>query len=255
MDIVCGQIRLYILDDALVGACLIKLLCLHNTGAHRRHLRPESGADNSGHQMPAKCRTGHLQVGVLFELCVIHINGGGALKECLVLLYIHIQMGAVGGKAGMQSGGAAWTEIPAQIGSADKHDFRLLLLDQVAKHLGISIGSIVLQQGAVRIIDPVGSVAAQCLQVVCFQAAAQHHAAQLYLQIIGQLPAFAEQLIADALEQAFPLLTKSPYALEGGSIRAVVFSHCILLLSVRSNASRSEGPPVWRRPPALRRRP
>ena len=107
MDVIGGQGRGDLLDHDLGGTGLIVGLGLHNTGTDGGHLGTETGADDGGHQVTAEGRTGHLQVGVLLELGVVHIDVGGGAQEVLVLLHIHVQMGAVGGQAGVQTGSAA----------------------------------------------------------------------------------------------------------------------------------------------------
>ena len=181
--------------------------------------------------MAAEGGTGHLEVGVLLKLGVVHIDGGGGAQELLVLLHIHIQMGAVGGQAGVQAGGAAGTQVTAQVGGADQNDLGLFLLHQVAQDLGVAVGGVILEQRAVDVVDTVGAIAAQSLDVLIVELAAHHHAAQLDAQIVGQFAALAEQLVADGLDHALTLFTKDPHALEGGGVHRIVFSHCTSLLS------------------------
>ena len=118
MDVVGSQSGRNILDDDLVSTGLIERLHLHDAGADGGHLRAEARADDGSHQVAAECGAGHLQVGVLLELGVVHINVGGGAQEVLVLLDIDVQMGAVGGQAGVQTGCAAGAEVAAKIGRA-----------------------------------------------------------------------------------------------------------------------------------------
>src|SRR5699024_11466950 len=125
---------------------------LHDDGADGGHLQAEARADDGGHQVAAERRAVHLQVGVLFELGVVHINVGGGAQEVLVLLHIHIQVGAVGGQAGVQPGGAAGAQVTAQVGGADQRDLELFVHDQGAQSLGIAVGSVVLEQRALQVV-------------------------------------------------------------------------------------------------------
>ena len=230
MDVVRGQSGGNVLNDDLVGTGLVERLHLHDAGADGGHLRAEARADDGSHQVAAKCGAGHLQVGVLLELGVVHIDVGGGAQEVLVLLNINVQMGAVGGQTGVQTGCAAGAEVAAEVGRADQHDLRLLVHDEVAQRLGIAIGGVVLQQGAVDIVNTVSAVAAQSLEVSLSQTAAHDNASQLNAKVVGQLAALAQQLIADGLDLAFALLAENPHALEGGGVHCIEFSHCSFLL-------------------------
>ena len=180
--------------------------------------------------MAAESGAGHLQVGVFLKLGVVHIDVGGGAQEVLVLLDIHIQVGAVGGQTGVQAGCAAGAEVTAQVGSADQHDLGLFLHNEITQSLGIAIGGVVLQQRAVDVVHAVGTVAAQRLDIVLVQLAAHHNAAQLHAQVVGQLAAFAQQLVADGLDLTFTLLAEYPHAFEGGGVHCIEFSHCSFLL-------------------------
>jgi hypothetical protein len=231
MDIVSSQSGGNLLNNNLGSTSFVERLGLHNAGAHGGHLRAEARADDGGHQVAAECGTGHLQVGVLFKLGVVHINGGGGAQEVLILGDIHIQVGAVSSQAGVQAGCAAGAKVTAQVGSANQHNFRLFLHDEVTQNLGIAIGGVVLQQGAVDIVNAVCAVAAESLEVVLVDLAAHHNAAQLNAKVVGQFAAFTQQLIADGLYLAFALFAEYPHALEGGGVHCIEFSHCTSLLS------------------------
>ena len=182
--------------------------------------------------MAAECGTGHLQMGALIKLHVIHIQGGGGLQEGFVLLNVDIQVGAVGGKAGVQHGGTAGAQVTADIGRADQHDLGLLFHYDVADHLGIGVGGVVLQQGMLAHDDAVGAVAAQLLGQT-FYMIAQQQSAQLHAQVVGQLAAFADQLKIGGHQLALALLAEYPYALEGGGIGIHKSRHSHFLLSIR----------------------
>ena len=126
MDIVGGQGRGDLFDHDLGGAGLVIRLGLHDAGADGGHLRAEARADDGGHQVAAERRAGHLEVGVLLKLGVVHVDVGGGAQELLVLLHIHIQVGAVGGQAGVQAGRAARAQVAAEVGRADEHDLGFL---------------------------------------------------------------------------------------------------------------------------------
>ena len=68
-----------LLDNDLISLGLVEGGALHNAGTNGRHLGTEAGADDGRHQVAAECGTGHLQVGALIELHVVHIHGGGGL--------------------------------------------------------------------------------------------------------------------------------------------------------------------------------
>jgi hypothetical protein len=231
MDVGLVQLHVHVDDLRLRGTGLVIGLGLHDAGTHGGHLGTEAGADDGGHQVTAEGRTGHLQVGVLLELGVVHVDGGGGLQEGLVLLHVHVQVGAVGGQAGVQAGRAAGAQVTADVGGADEEDLGLLVLHQVTDDLGVGVGGVDIQQLVVAVVHLVGAVAAQGLQVVLLDVLAQHHAAQLHAQVVGQLAALGEELVAGGHNHALALLTENPYALEGGGILTIK-SHCVALLSL-----------------------
>ena len=122
----------------------------------------------------------------------------------------------------MQPGGHAGAQVAADVGGPDEEHLGLLVLHQIAQHLGVGVGGVVLQQGMVTDVHAVRAVAAQGLGIGLVHAAAQQHAAQLHAQVVGQLAALAEQLVAGAQDDAVPLLTKYPHALEGGGVFTII---------------------------------
>src|SRR5699024_5458516 len=100
---------------------------------------------------------------------------------------------------------------------------------QVADDLGVGIGGVVLQQGVIADVHTVSAVAAQSLGVGLVDLVAQQHAAQLHAQIVGQLAALAEQLVAGAQDDAVALLAEYPHALEGGGVFTIESHNSVLL--------------------------
>ena len=172
MDVLSRQGRGDLLNDGLLGAGFVKRLGLHNAGAHGGHLRTEARADDGGHQVAAEGRAGHLEVGVFLKLGVVHIDVRGFAQEVLVLLDIDIEVGAVGGQAGVQAGRAARAKVAAEVGRADEDDLGLFVHDEIAQGLGVAVGGVVLQQRAVDVKDAVGAVAAEGLDVTFVDLAA-----------------------------------------------------------------------------------
>ncbi len=68
-----------------------------------------------------------------------------------------------------------------------------LLVDHVAHDLGVCVGGVVLQQGAVADHNLVGAVAAQLLGNA-FHVVAQQQAGDLAAQLVSQLAGLADQL-------------------------------------------------------------
>ncbi len=186
MDVVPAQLHVDVLEHGLLALGLVKGLGLHHAGAHRGHLGPVVRAHDGGHQVPAEGRTGHLQVLGVLKGGVVHVDGGGGLQERLVLLHIHVQVGAVRRQAGVQPRRHTGAQVPADVGGPDEEHLRLLVLHQVAQHLGVRVGGVVLEQLVVADVHLVRAVAAQGLGVLLVHAAAQQHAAQLHAQIVGQ---------------------------------------------------------------------
>ncbi|MPM63049.1 hypothetical protein SDC9_109927 [bioreactor metagenome] len=213
---------------------------LHHAGPHRRHGGTETGADNGCHQMSAERRTGHLQVAGHVVLLAQHHGGahaidllggqsGGLTQEVLVVVHLHVQVRAVRAQAGVQTRGAAGAEVTADVGRAEQHDLRLVLLDHLADGGGVAVGGVVLQQGMVTDIDLVRAVAAQLLRQA-LHAVAQKQAAQLNAQLVRQSPALGNQLEIGGHQLALALLAEHPYILESSDIR-VVKRHVQLPLS------------------------
>src|SRR5699024_11007321 len=123
-----------------------------------------SGADDGGHQVAAEGRTGHLQVAVLVvEGLLGQVDGRALGQEVHVLLGVDVQVGGVGGQAGVQPGGAAGAQVAADVGRADQQHLGLVLVDHIADHLGVGVGGVVLQQRALADQNLVCAVAAQLL--------------------------------------------------------------------------------------------
>ena len=133
----------------------------------------------------------------------------------------------------MQPGGAPGAQVTADVGGPDQEDLGLLVLHQLADDLGVGVGGVGAQQLMVAVVHLVRAVAAQSLQVFLLDAAAQHYAGQLHAQVVGQLPALAQKLVGSAHNHAFALLTEYPYALEGGGVLAIKFSHFLSLLPLK----------------------
>ena len=124
----------------------------------------------------------------------------------------------------MQTGGTAGSQIAADVGGAEEHDLRLVGLDSVGHHLGVGVGGVVLQQRRFTQVDLVGAVAAQVLGQV-LHVVTHQQAAQVYAQLIGQLAALGDQLVAGGHHHALALLAEYPYIFKGGNIRTVISSH------------------------------
>ena len=222
------------LDDlAGIGLGLVKGGLLHHAGTDSGHGGTEAGADDGGHQVTAESGTGHLQVAVTLLDAVdgSGSQGGGGAQEVLVLGHVDVQVGAVGAQTGVQTGSQTGAQVTADVGGADEEDLGLLVLHQVTDDLGVGVGGVDIQQLVVAVVHLVGAVAAQGLQVVLLDVLAQHHAAQLHAQVVGQLAALGEELVAGGHNHALALLTENPYALEGGGILTIK-SHCVALLSL-----------------------
>ena len=132
MDVSSGQLELGLDDLHVLGA----LALLHNAGANGGHSGAETGADDGGHQVTAESRTGHLQVaGDVMRLLVDHHGAqlldallgqrGGFLQEALVVGHIDVQVGAVRAQTGVQAGGAAGSQIAADVGGAEQQHLGL----------------------------------------------------------------------------------------------------------------------------------
>ena len=176
--------------------------------------------------MTAESGTGHLQVAVLHvPLLGVNVQSGGLPQELDVVGHIHVQVGAVSAQAGVQTGRAAGAQVTADVGGADQERLGLQVLDDVADDLGIGVGVVHAQQGALADIDLVRAVAAQLLSDGLDALAAQQQAAQVHAQLVGQVAALGDQLKIGGHQLALALLTEDPHVLESGDISTVEVRH------------------------------
>ena len=233
LDVVCGQGESGLDDLAGIRLGLVEGSLLHDAGTDGGHLRAEAGADDGRHQVAAESRTGHLQVAVLIvEGLLGQVDGGALRQELDVLLGVDVQVGGVSGQAGVQTGGTAGAQVAADVGRADQQHLGLVLVDHIADHLGVSVGGVVLQQGALADHDLVCAVAAQLLGDGLHMIA-QQQAGDFAAQLVGQLAGLADQLEVGGHQCALPLLAEDPHALVFLKI-----SHCNPAPFVRSDACR-----------------
>ncbi|CAN4041206.1 hypothetical protein BBBGCB_BBBGCB_06370, partial [Dysosmobacter welbionis] len=227
VQVALAQLEAGLHDLARIRLGLVEDVLLHHAGAHRRHAGTEPRADDGGHQVAAESRTGHLQVPVLhIPLLAVHVQGAGLTQELDVVRHIHVQVGAVGAQAGMQTGRTAGTKVTADVGGADQERLGLQILDHVADDLGIGIGVVDGQQGALAHQHLVGAVAAQLLGGGLDALAAQQQAAQVHAQLVGQVAALGDQLKVGGHQFALALLAEDPHILESSDISAIEIGHC-----------------------------
>ena len=133
-------------------------------------------------------------------------------------------MGAVRAQAGVETSRAAGSQVTADVGGADQESLRLGLLDDVADDLGIGVGVVHLQQGALADIDLVRAVAAQLLGQT-LHVVAQQQTAQVHAQLVGQVAALADQLKIGGHQFALALLAEHPYILESSDVGTIEIRH------------------------------
>ena len=134
-------------------------------------------------------------------------------------------MGAVCGQTGVQTSCAARAQIAADVGCCDQHDLRLLLHNDVADNLCVSVGGVGCQCRIVANVYLISTVCAQLLSHA-LDLVAQQQAANLYAHVVSQLACLAHQLQYGRLQLALALLAEHPYAGEIRQIGIVKFSHC-----------------------------
>ena len=235
-----GSCQLHLGMHQLSG--LLALTALHNAGTHGCHSGTETGADDGGHQVTAESGTGHLQVAGHVVILTGDLHGaqlldtlggqsGSFLQESLVVGHIDVQMGAVSAQTRVQTGGAAGSQVTADVGCTKQQHLRLELLNGIHDHLGVTVGGVVLQQGGVVHVHLVGAVLAQ-LGSDTVNVVTQQDAAQLNTQLIGQLAALGDQFESGGHHHALALLAEHPYVLEGADI-STIKRHSFFLLSLR----------------------
>ena len=123
-----------------------------------------------------------------------------------------IQLRAVSGKAGGDTGGNARSKVTADGGRADKHDLRLELVDHAGKSVGIRLGHVGLK---CRIVDNDDSVSAVLGQLVCLlgNTASQKDSGHSRVQICCQILCLADQFKSDTADFVVHLLGKDKYTL------------------------------------------
>ena len=150
---------------------------------------------------------------------------GSAAQEVLVDGHVNVEVGAVGAETGVQTGCAAGAEVTADVGRADEEGLGLHLGDDVADDLGIGVGGVGSQQGALADNDLVGAVAAQLLSGGLNALAAQQQTAQVHAQLVGQVAALGDQLEIGGHQLALALLAEHPYILESSDVSTVEVRH------------------------------
>ena len=128
----------------------------------------------------------------------------------------------------MQTGRAAGAQVTADVGGADQESLGLQVLDHVADDLGIAVGGVGGQQGALADNDLVGAVAAQLLSGGLNALAAQQQTAQVHAQLVGQVAALGDQLEIGGHQLALALLAEHPYILESSDISTIEIRHDFL---------------------------
>src|SRR5699024_1357131 len=108
--------------------------------------------------------------------------------------------------------GNAGAEITADCGSADKHDFRLILIDNGCKSLSIRLCSVSFKN---RIINNDNSVCAVLCKRICkaFYIAAEKNGCNLSIKICCKILCFSEKLVSDRADLTVYLLSVNENAL------------------------------------------
>ncbi len=187
-DLLLIEVDLEVDDLALTA--LVGGHFLHDAGADGGHLRAVVLAEDGGHEVAAEGGTGH--------------------AELMGLVVADFQLGGIGGEAGAVAGADAGAEVAADGGGANKHDARLLALDDGGDSLGVGLGHVVLQQVVINnhyfvgtVLDEGGGEA--------FDVLAQQHGDDLFLVGVGQFAGFAQQLEGHILQFAVALFGKHVY--------------------------------------------
>ena len=182
---------------------------LHDAGAHRGHLGPVVGADDGSHHVAAEGGTGHLQVAVggVQLLDAFLRQRGSRTQIALVLLHIHIQTGAVGGQAGVDASGNTGCHIAADGAGAEQHNVGRIAADHILHALDIGLGGVLGQHGMIQHQHLVRAILAQHVGLVG-DVVAHENGHHRLAQIGGQPGGLADQLKADFLDAAAPLLNK-----------------------------------------------
>ena len=135
-------------------------------------------------------------------------------------------MGAVGAEARVQAGCAPGCQVAADVGRTEQQDLGLNVLHCVGDDLGVCIGGIVLQQGAVVHVYLVGAVFAQ-LGSDGVHIVTQQDAAQFNTQLVSQLAALGDQFERSGHHHALTLLAENPNVFEGADI-STIKSHFLI---------------------------
>ena len=153
-------------------------------------------------------------------------QSGSFLQEALVDGHINVQVGAVSAQARVQASCAPGSQVTADVGGAEEQDLGLNVLHCLGDDLGICISSVVLQQGAVIHIHLVRAIVAQ-LGGDGVHIVAQQDAAELYAQLVSQLPPLGDQFKSSGHHLALALLTENPYVFEGADV-STIKSHFLI---------------------------
>ena len=162
----------------------------HHTGTDCGHLGTVLRTHDGGHKIASKCRTGHHQL--------------------LVLGYL--QLGAVSGKAGCQTGRKPGCQVTSDSSGSEKHYVGANRIDNLGNSLSVFLSYIVLQLGMVSHYHLVRSVLEQSLDQGLYIVAGEdgHH---LLSEGIGQVTCLSYKLESDRLNNTASLLREHIYVL------------------------------------------
>ena len=194
------QRRLVQLDrlaDDLARARRSRARQRHHALADGGHLRPAVVVDDRGDDVAAEGRA-DLQQQVRVDLLG---RGVGDVAD--------VQVGAVGGHAGLDRRGDARGQVAAQGRGPVQHDLRPVLLDQRAEHAGVGAGLEMGQPRVVGRVDRVDALGDEPLGHVLDVVAGQHRAG-LHAQPVGQIRGLAAELQRHVVQRAVFLFGEDP---------------------------------------------
>ena len=123
-----------------------------------------------------------------------------------------IELGAVCGKTGCNTGRYRGAQVTADGGSADQHDLGLVLVDDCGKSLSVRLCPVGLQLGIIDKDDAVCAVLAELI-AEAFDIGTKQNCRHLGIQGLGQFFCFSDQLEGNTGKLTVDLLRKYKYAL------------------------------------------
>ena len=177
---------------------------LHNSGTNRGHLRTVIRAGNRCNRISSKSRTCHQQLIVFLLILMSRSRHKREITD--------IQTGAVCGKSGSYTRGNRRTQITADGGCPDQHNFRLEFIDDLRQCMCVRLGSVILQLRIVHNNDAVCTVFCKLISKIS-DSASDKNSSHLRVKRLCEISCLSEKFKGNVVDLVIYLLRINKYAL------------------------------------------